>query len=211
MVILPLFKMINIKTPKSIVILSVSFIVITLSFNRMDIHSSLYLLLNSFMGDSSGLRSSIYTSGMSYLQMDNYNVTKGIIAILLHLGVPSTTLFFLTKKYEENKDYISIIFALMVFTALDSYIPIFYRFNLFITVIYYCAAAVVLKNVGSGSYVKNNPFVVVILFVLYFYPIRTLFLPDPTYGYPPIVQYYPYHSVFDPVIDPLRQRLFYIK
>ena len=90
------------------------------------------------------------------------------------------------------------------------YIPIFYRLNDYFVFSYIVLIPMAIyEGVSFNSSLPIRSFFFKVLLFLMFilYPVNHLVAVHPAFGFPGYRIYYPYHSVFDPQIDPDRNKI----
>ena len=135
----------------------------------------------------------------------------GIILVLLNLCI---ILFVMLFNIKHNKRWLNInstvlvLYAMMV--VLDFTIPVlFFRFMFYFQFIYFIALTDCLVLLPRRYLSKFRYAFTVLLLAFYtIEPIKTLFAENEATGLPLLVQFYPYHSVIDHQIDPVRKAHF---
>ena len=148
-----------------------------------------------------------------YLTGGDYVGSKsGLSLILAYIPIAFVYIcMYLNRKNQSERCKVlkMLLLAYIIRATLNLSIPIFYRFN-----IYFAFAYIVLMPMAIyEGYLFNKAIVrsfvlklsLFIMFILY--PVHHLVSVHPSWGIPGYRIYYPYHSVFDPQIDPDRNRV----
>lgn len=158
--------------------------------------------------------SAIYENSMRYLDNDKYSDSFSPI-ILLFVIVNLLPLLYYTNKRRQIKDnkyfVLMIQISLLYFTldTLNRIVPIFYRFNQYFMIIYFALLSMFIFDYSKRFKKESIRWLYVVILFIYLFPAKSYFVVNKQYGYPEIVQYYPYHSVFSKEVDPVRKKLFY--
>lgn len=193
------------------------------SRNKVIITSAIFFVL-SLVAASSNLTKAymdfVYSTGNAglidqseyYLLKDRYTLTSidNIAKSLLFFVINMMPLFYISKKGNvEQKRIIPLAFLYILVTLVNDFVPIAYRYKDYTYVLFYLALSFFLVEFSKKYLIKQNILLVVLLFGLYFYPIRSYFAVNKFYGEPSWVQYYPYHSIIDKGTSPIRESIFY--
>ena len=134
----------------------------------------------------------------------------GIIAMLLYIS----PVFFVCVSAARNVislPHITIILLLayMFLYLMDFVIPVvFMRFLMYLDVVYFCALSEFVMEFPKKLIFPRNIVTICLLCVALYRPVQTLFAVNMSTDIPFYRQFYPYYSVFDPQIDPLRSANF---
>lgn len=149
-----------------------------------------------------------------YLLRDRYvltgieNIGKSLFFFIINM-IP---LYYISKKCDmEQKKVIPLAFLYILVFLVNDFVPIAYRYKDYTRVLYYIALSIFLVEISKKYLIKQNILLVLLLFGLYIYPIRSYFAVNEYYGEPAWTQYYPYHSVIDKGTSPIRESIFYYK
>lgn len=135
----------------------------------------------------------------------------GIIMVLFNMGFILLVLLFNlkhNKRWPKLNGSVLIIYAMMV--VLDYSIPIlFFRFMFYFQILYFCSLADFFVMLPR-RYFKQFRVVFTMTFLALFMvkPIDNLYSENEATGLPLLVQFYPYHSVIDHQLDPVRSAHF---
>ena len=134
----------------------------------------------------------------------------GIIETLLNLGV---MVFVAIYNYSHNKNsnnyWNGMLLLYCACCLLDFVVPVlFYRAKEYFEIVYYCSLSFCIVDLGNKMFHKNKLIIATICLLFTITPIKATFNINPTSGIPLIRQFYPYYSVFDKQIDPVRNSSF---
>lgn len=203
--LLPLLK-VCVATNKRMAITIVSVIVASFILSHI---SGLNMLLFSLVGFSDTLvdSSTYYLTGGDYV-----GSKSGFSLIFAYIPIAFVYIcMYLNRKNQSERCKVlkMLLLAYIIMATLNLSIPIFYRFN-----IYFAFAYIVMMPIAIyEGYLFNKAIVrsfvlklsLFIMFILY--PVHHLVSVHPSWDIPGYRIYYPYHSVFDPQIDPDRNRV----
>lgn len=183
------------------------------------------VILGSFvLSQTSELRMILYSyiqtndeieqNARHYLTSDAYDISRNGLA-LIRAFVPIMfiylCLYLNRKKHDKRSEVLRILLlAYLIMATLNLFIPIFYRLNDFFVFSYIVLIPIAIFD---GDLFKNpmrlqSPILkMAIFFVFILTPVNHLVAVHPSFGFPGYRIYYPYHSVFDPQIDPDRNRI----
>lgn len=204
--IIPLLKYcVATRTRMSITIASVVMASIALS-QISDLNSIIYTLFGS-----SDL---VESNARWYLTSDDYTSNKSGISLLMAF-IPIALIYlclYLNRKQDDSKYHVLRMLLLMyiIMATLNLSIPIFYRFNDYFVFAYIVLIPMAIyEGTLAHSYLKGrNSILQLILFLMFIlYPVNHLVAVHPSFGFPGYRIYYPYYSVFNPQIDPERNRI----
>lgn len=104
---------------------------------------------------------------------------------------------------------LQLLILYLVLYLLDFVIPVvFMRFVMYIEILYYCALSDFAIDFPKKRMSPRIVFTSVLLCLALFRPVHTLFAINPTSNLEFYKQFYPYYSVFNPHIDPVRSAYF---
>ena len=196
-------------TPKSIIFFGLSlFVLILLSLNHFfdDILSSLFFDLLSEEGTMQTIGEiGNKFMGSHYERTETINIF-GIVELLLSIGVIIFVAIY-NSLYNKNCDSVwnGILFLYAICTIMDIVVPVlFYRFMYFFQIFYYISLGFCVVNLTQRLFNRNRFITAVACLFFAISPVMTLFNINPDSGIPLISQFYPYHSIFDKQIDPVR-------
>ena len=107
-----------------------------------------------------------------------------------------------------NVSIVLIIFYLTLF-VLDYVVPIvFMRFIMYLDILFYCYISNFALDYPKRIHVPSSLFAFALLCLICFRPVNTLFSVNQSSGLVFYRQFYPYYSVLDPQIDPVRASYF---
>lgn len=147
-----------------------------------------------------------------YFLRDRYTLTSidNIGKSLLFFVINMIPLYYISKRGNmEQKKIIPLAFLYILVYMVNDFVPIAYRYKDYTRVLFYLALSIFLVEFSKKYLIKQNILLVILLFGLYFYPIRSYFAVNEYYGEPAWIQYYPYHSVIDKGTSPIRESTFY--
>ena len=207
--VFPLAKFFSLKekTLLRIYFLLVLGVIIAFSFKDSILSLMLGLLLST--GDSG-----LITIGERYFdsslfggfEMTIFGMIERVVFIVFYMWI----LFFNISKGLVKNRYESFAFVMyLILYILNSVFPIFYRFGEFYSPFFILLSANMIYHVAK-SFQPRFVGKMAIFFMLFFFAfISNKFLFNKAYyGEKPIVQYYPYTSVFDQKLVPARERAF---
>jgi hypothetical protein len=133
----------------------------------------------------------------------------GMIRIIFFVGLYLWILFFNLSNERARKLDHSLYVLFVLFYVLNFCVPIvFFRFLFYLQPFFICLLPnAVVKFADSLRNIKTVAVAVMIMFFS-IEPIIDLSTVSSKTGVPLIVQYYPYYSVFNPQIDPVRSSAF---
>ena len=178
------------------------------------------IIISQFSGLNMLLYSLIKTSDMLE-QNSNYYLTGGDYVSnksgfgLILAYVPIALVYiclYLNRNKKDTKYKVlqMLLLAYIIMATLNLSIPIFYRFNDYFVFAYiiFMPMAIYEGNLFNRPLIAHSPFLKVALFLMFIlYPVNHLISIHPSWGIPGYRIYYPYHSVFNPQIDPDRNRI----
>lgn len=205
----PLFTLIKINL-KTTVLVAVIVLVMSIYFYLSDINGLLQGLFFMYGGEMSA---DIQEAAKNYLTDDavsGLNI-NGLISILFSTLFYSFILYMSISTYngigKKMDTQFYVIFLL--FFALNFTLPVvFFRFLFYVQFFYIIICPTGLLNILKRFNLKTHAFTFLVLTFVIYSPIKVLFVENKSSGVPLIYQYYPYYSVFNPEIDPLRNSLF---
>lgn len=189
---LPLVKVV--KPNKVSLGVGIVFIIfIIYSLTQIDLES---IALNVF--DSAMMDDNMTNVGMDYLKDDRLGA-QGRATFSRHTQIVIIVIvYYLIKKRDFFWGGFGIFY--LFFVLLSSMMPILWRFRLFFDFPYFILLAqLVVETPKNGIKEIKYCFYVCALLVYMYYPLNDYFLRTPHQNLRSIDQYYPYHSIFDPV------------
>ena len=192
--VLPFFARINIK-PKNLKLYV--FIVVICSF--------LVLFLPNLSGEFASIVSSVGNSVISdragtYVEGDMYTefhfTLFGFIENFLYIAIYLFFFWYAVKYDLVRKEFRGLYVFFLLINVFNGLFPILYRFNQFVQPFYIVIAADVIIHICKKA--KSLRFIPLIgtFLILAFVHLHVLFIPS-SYGELPIIQYYPYYTVFE--------------
>lgn len=172
------------------------------------IDSGLLDVLNEY--DAAKINSFMEGDRLGYEAGGGYNIV-GLIYHLVLSGFPLLLiLYYITKQNDLKIPLLSIMYLILSLMATN--MPIMWRFRAYFDFFYFIVAAYVFIELSHGLF-RNSKLLLCIIAVgiLSFSVYRELFNPLEEFGglrY--IDQYYPYHSIFNPVDEPVRKKFLLI-
>lgn len=207
--ILPLFSFLKI-TRKTIIILSSLIILASTFFYVSDVNGILQSFFFVYGGDMSA---DIQQAAITYLTDDavsNLNV-NGLILIFMYTLLYTGIAYFAEDFYRAGNLKIDMNFYIvfLIFYAMNFTLPIvFFRLLFYVQFFFICVSPTGIFVGLKRLHVTSSIAALMIIGLLAHVPIKQLFVENERVGVPLIVQYYPYYSVFNPVIDPVRNAIF---
>lgn len=207
--ILPIVCLFRIKSWKSFLIISITFGILTIVLQSLNLNE-IFLNLSSMLPMDN---ENVVAEGAElYLNSNKYQQEKSsfirIFVFVIMTIIPA--LYCLKNKIKVSDTLIPLSFMYTIFFILNEFIPIFYRFNSYFTIIYYLFVGLFIINFTRFNTIGPRLIVCLVLFAIYLYPIRSYFGVNPFYGQPMYVQYYPYHSVITKQKSETRENSIYI-
>ena len=206
--VLPFVKLIriNYKTIVLSVVVVILLIGISLRIGLNEIMLQMAVLIDP--------ESALYENSMRYLDNDRYSDSFSPIIIIFVIVNLLPIIFFVNrvKKNSNNRSlvlFLQISLLYFMFDTLNRMVPILYRFNQYFMLIYFSLLTAFIFDYLKRFTINAKSVIYVCIVFIYLFPAKNLFVDDEYYGYPQIVQYYPYHSIFSNEIDPVRKKLFY--
>ena len=133
----------------------------------------------------------------------------GIIRVVFFLVVYFSLLYFsLLKKKTRNLD-VTLYLVFIMFYILNFCVPVvFFRFLFYVQPFFVCLLPTPAVKIASQFGSLKRVVAMSILLLLTVEPISNLYHKSDITDLPLIIQYYPYYSVFNPKIDPVRSSYF---
>ena len=205
----PLFTFIKINTKTTIIIAGAVF-VLSAYFYVSDINGLLQGFFFMYGGEMSA---DIQEAANTYLTDDAVSEMNinGLISILFYTFFYSLILYMSLGAYSETGKKMDTQFYVifLLFFALNFTLPVvFFRFLFYVQFFYIIMCPTGILNMLRSFNLKNKAVIFLVFTFVVFNPIKQLFVENKKSGVPLIYQYYPYYSVFNPEIDPLRNSLF---
>lgn len=151
-----------------------------------------------------------------YLTGNTYEINRSGLA-LIKAFVPVSFIYiclYLNRIKRDSKHIVlqMLLLAYIIMATFNLFIPIFYRFNDYFVFSYIVLIPMaiyegVLPNQSFPAPARSLLYKAVLFFMFVLYPVHQLVFIHPAFGFPGYRIYYPYHSVFDPQIDPKRDQI----
>jgi len=192
---------INNKSFATIFVLFIISSVVTKTFPLTE-----YILgyLSKFGGSDIEFMGNVYLTSEKYGQN---NITKVIsFMTLLYIIV-----IYFNYKFDlcRSTADLLVVIAFVFLKDINASIPIFARLNFYLMPLFIYLLANFVINFPIYKFTSFRRSIIVLCIVLFtFSPINDLFQTNTTYYDKNIVQFYPYYTVFDKQIDPMRAKLF---
>lgn len=193
--IFPLFILIKNIGKRYVYSIVACLIILYFLFSTMNANN----LLISFLGNLN-LGNNIEELGVSYLENENYQRERGL-KVFIHLTIWLIPfVYYIKQKSKQDKNtvlskplFLFLYMMSVIFCFLDSFVPIFYRLNLFVVMIYYGYTSYMIIDL-----IQKKSFVICVLSIILYllYPLTSYFHKSPISGNRLIDQYYPWHSIF---------------
>lgn len=172
--------------------------------------SSLNMLLYSLLKTSDVFEqnSNYYLTGGDYVSNKS-----GFGLILAYIPIALIYIcLYLNRNNQDSRYKVlqMLLLAYIIMATLNLSIPIFYRFNDYFVFAYiiFMPMAIYEGNLFNRPLIAHSSFLKFTLFLMFIlYPVNHLVAVHPSFGFPGYRIYYPYHSVFNPQIDPDRNRI----
>lgn len=194
MLFLPLTSLFNItnKNINRVFIFTLIFSLIIFLLPNLSVFFAKVVSLVGITGISE--RAETYIGGDMYT--DFHFSIFGLLQNTLYLIVYLTVLKIIVRIGDKDKYTIGMYYFFILLTILNGSFPILYRFGSFIQPIYAVLAADAIMIIVNKLSLKPIVFglIAIVLSVMH---LNALFIVS-SYGELPIIQYYPYSSVFDP-------------
>ena len=128
----------------------------------------------------------------------------GMLEKMISIGWILFVMIYYSRKNKDTNSWSGILLLYAICAVMDLVIPVmFFRFLYYFHIFFYCSFAYCIVDISMRlSRSKLVTAIVCVLFMIT--PIRTLLSVNPSSGIPMINQFYPYHSIFDKEIDPVR-------
>ncbi len=156
------------------------------------------LLINIFMSDS--IDTNVATVGMNYMQNERLGVTdKVAIFSLARLFYVTVIIYYLIKTKDIQLSYMG--FTYLAISIVASGFPIIWRFRIYFDMSFIMILAYFIKNINTHfRHIKGIITIVFISITIYLSTRDYLgYYPNSKFRY--IDQYYPYHSIFNPIVE----------
>lgn len=204
-VFLPLAFLLDFKSPKRIVIISIVLFVSFVTISTLDITKALLSLVAVSNSNELSSISEYYLLKEKYEVSSYLNILKSLLFYVINIF----PLFALSKKKTIiQKELISLAFVFVLISLSNDIIPIMYRFKDYLYVLYFIVLSVFIVDFSIQKLIRSIP-LTCLVFALYLYPIRSYFAVNPWYNEKLLVQYYPYHSIIDKGYSQVREQVFY--
>lgn len=205
----PLVTLIKINV-KTTILIGAAALVLSVYFYMSDINA---LLRGFFFKYGGEMSADIQEAVNTYLTDDSVSGLNlnGLISILFSTIFYSLILYMSIETYSDNGKMIDTQFYVifLLFFALNITIPIvFFRFLFYVQFFYIVVCPTGVLNILRLFNLKTPIITFLVLSFVIYAPIRQLLAENKASGIPLIYQYYPYYSVFNPEIDPLRKSMF---
>lgn len=172
--------------------------------------SSLNMLLYSLLKTSDVFEqnSNYYLTGGDY---ESNKSGFGLILAYIPIALVYICLYLNRNNQDSRYKVLQmLLLAYIIMATLNLSIPIFYRFNDYFVFAYiiFMPMAIYEGNLFNRPLIAHSSFLKFTLFLMFIlYPVNHLVAVHPSFGFPGYRIYYPYHSVFNPQIDPDRNRI----
>lgn len=170
---------------------------------RLDLESLVSnLLLSGDLGED------ISTMGSSYMSRDRLGAQSGFSVFSVQ-RLMIVIIVFLYMKIHKDSFYGSLGLLYVFFLVFTGFMPILWRFRLYVDFAYYIILAnAIIEFPRLVPHKYSVLLFVSIMFFVTYTPIRDYFLHVENSQYRNIDQYYPYHSIFDKEHDKKKQNFF---
>lgn len=204
LIFLPLLHLIKINR-NSLILLSISFFICLVGIRYLPVTDFLLGHLSIFMNSDVALMADWYLTDEKY--------GKNSVSLISYMVVAMLYFWVIFFNYRNNmykyKYDLLIIFTYIFILALNTSIPIFARLNYYFIPIFIYLLSNFIINFPKLRLEKRLRLIsVVFLVVLFSYSsVIGLFRINTSYDDKNIVQYYPYYTVFNKKVSPLRAKL----
>lgn len=160
------------------------------------------ILQSGYLGDN------ITELGSSYMSRDRLGVQTDFSILSIHrFLIISVVIYYITKYKDVYNGSLGLAYILLL--IISSFLPILWRFRLYIDFSFYIILAQVIVESPRKCLQKNTLFVyLTLLFVFSYFPFREYLTPVENSSYRNIDQYYPYHSILNKEHDERKQHFF---
>lgn len=211
-ILFPLFYYVkvNIKTASILLLSILALIVLMLRFDGADLLSEFFLKNADFalyFTDRERIVDAYF--GENANKYDGLNVF-GIIQMVLFVSPIILTIIGGFKRIINLPQItLTLLLFYLILYLLDFVIPVvFMRLVMYIDIIYYCALSDYAIDYPKRKFSPRIVFTTVLLCIALYRPVHTLFAVNPASDIEFYKQFYPYYSVFNPQIDPVRATYF---
>lgn len=203
----PLFFFIKIREERlsrvAFIVFIICLLVIPLAYIIRDQITSIFLILQAL---------GVVDYGESYFENDYYTgfalslagIIEFIFTLLLYLFVVKNNAKRIDKEHNIE---IVLLFLYMIIFAANTVFPILYRFNDYISILFVCAVSNTITSIKIGTPENILTKKIVLISTIIFLNLYPLFVTTVQYHARPIVQFYPYFSIFDKKISPEREKI----
>ena len=203
LILLPLltcFKFVK-RYPYTLIILFLAIISVLASVNLENL--LINVLQSNYLGES------ITELGTSYMSHSRLGVQEADFSIFsIHRLLIIAVVVYYISKYKDGYNGI-LGFAYVLLLIVTSFLPILWRFRLYIDFSFYIILARVVVELSRKCQQKNKLFVYLTLFFVFsYFPFREYLAPVENSSYRNIDQYYPYHSILNKEHDKRKQYFF---
>ena len=194
LVVFPLFHLFKFNKWTLIVYFSL-FIGIICFFNSDNLTNLIISIIDKgFLGEDLSTLGSTYMSSERQGAHDSFSLFT-----LRRLLVLFVIIYYVYHKKDLFMGSFGVVYLL--FCILASFMQALWRFRLYFDPFYYIILSTVIVELPRVKFKQKTIVYILALWLLIYFPIRDYLTPFPGSKWRGIDQYYPYHSIFDPVID----------
>lgn len=207
-ILFPLLHLIKLSTTTLIVAsISVSVISILLLISDLGNMINLFIVFSGqYLTDDINALADMYLFENFDTGLNIFGIAKIIVSIISTVIVVISAFF---SKNQNDNFLIKLCLVYCIFYALNFSVGVaFTRLLYYVDLFYICILPLGVIEISKRLAKKNIVLTLVFLSYLLLDPIAELRNINKKTDYPLYVQYYPYYSVFNPQIDPVRDRLF---
>ena len=190
---------------KVFVFLSIAFILISVILIRIDYETLAFRMIESgILGDN------ISELGEHHLENKKFeprDIQVGITRFIQVVFFLCILLYYIKKKKDLFIGGLGFVYLMLV--IINYSIPIVFRFGLYFSMVFFIVFATTVIEYPMGRFRQIRQIVFLFSILIFsFFPFREYMTRYEGSKYRYIDQYYPYHSIFNPVYDP-RKKLFF--
>lgn len=194
LVVFPLFHLIK-YNKWTFVILIVFFLGILSFFNSDSLTNLMTTIIdNGYIGENMSTLGSAYMSSERQGTHDTFAVYS-----LRRLFILIVLIYYIHRQRDLFIGSFGLFY--LVFCILAGFMQALWRFRLYVDPFYYILLATVIAELPKHHFKQKFIAYSIALLLLLYLPIRDYLVPIAGTKWRGIDQYYPYHSIFDPVID----------
>jgi len=199
---LPLLKKLKFN-PSYFILLSFCFILFNIFSNNLLFLFQIFLITEN-----------IEEQATSYLELFNLNWTIRLYNVCIYAIFPLFFILLRKQNNGNNKYYENMLCVYVLIGMLIWFVPIFYRFTNYITMFYVLLLSDVFFDIAKLRFFsRTRKFAVIGIFSIFYISMSFLSFFTSYEGVEDGKAYrdfYPYHSIFNPVKDPIREKIWMV-